>query len=131
MSRTLDRKLAIDVLNVAIAHRGAPVTLHSNQGTTCASGTYREIVNRHGIRQNMSRKSDWWDIAPLESFFHTLKTEWVMRCDYKTRDDPRVSVFDYMEAIYNRQRRHSTINYEAPLPFEAMNSPGKGSTLRG
>ena len=42
----------------------------------------------------------------MESFFHTLKTELVMHCDYKTRDDARVSLFDYMEVFYNRQRRH-------------------------
>jgi len=55
----------------------------------------------------------------MESFFHTLKTELVMHCDYQTRDDARVSLFDYMEVFYNRKRRHSTINYEAPLVFEA------------
>ena len=75
----------------------------------------------------------------MESFFHTLKTELVMHCDYKTRDDARVSLFDYMEVFYNRQRRHSSISYEAPLPFEAMKSPnyrvhgtwvGSNSTIR-
>ena len=67
----------------------------------------------------------------MESFFHTLKTELVMHCDYKTRDDARVSLFDYIEVFYNRQRRHLSIGYEAPLPFEAMKSPGKVSTVRG
>jgi putative transposase len=55
----------------------------------------------------------------MESFFHTLKTELVMHCDYRTRDQARASLFDYVELFYNRQRRHSTINYEAPLEFEA------------
>jgi putative transposase len=55
----------------------------------------------------------------MESFFHTLKTELVMHCDYRTRDPARASLFDYVEVFYNRQRRHSTINYEAPLEFEA------------
>ncbi len=122
MSRTLDTKLAMDALTM---------TLHSDQGSTYATGSYREIVNRYGIRQSMSRKGDCWDNAPMESFFHTLKTELVMHCDYKTRDDARVSLFDYMEVFYNRQRRHSSISYEAPLPFEAMKSPGKVSTVRG
>jgi transposase InsO family protein len=54
-----------------------------------------------------------------------------MHCDYKTRDDARASLFDYMEVFYNRQRRHSSIGYEAPLPFEAMKSHGKVSTVRG
>ena len=56
----------------------------------------------------------------MESFFHTLKTDLFMHSNYQTRDDARASLFDYMEVFYNRQRRHSSINYEAPLPFEAM-----------
>jgi putative transposase len=131
MSRTLDTKLAMDALNMAIGHRGPPVILHSDQGTTYATGSYREIISRYGIRQSMSRKGDCWDNAPMESFFHTLKTELVIHCDYKTRDDARASLFDYMEVFYNRQRRHSSIGYEAPLPFEAMKSPGKVSVVRG
>ena len=67
----------------------------------------------------------------MESFFHTLKTELVMHCDYKTRDHARATLFDYMEVFYNRQRRHSSIGYEAPLPFEATQSPNKVSTVRG
>jgi transposase InsO family protein len=99
--------------------------------TVSATGSYREILNRYGIRQRMSRKGDCWDNAPMESFFHTLKTELVMHCDYKTRDDERVSLFDYMEVFCNRQRRHSLIDHEAPLPLEAMKSPAKVSTIRG
>src|SRR4051794_38603949 len=118
-------------LHMAMAHRDPPITLHSDQGSTYATGSYREIVNRHGIRQSMSRKGDCWDNAPMERFFHTLKTELVMHCDYKTRDDARVSLFDYMEVFYNRQRRHSSIGYAAPLRFEATKSPGKVSIVRG
>jgi len=113
-----------------------PVTLHSDQGSTYATGSYREIINRYGIRQSMSRKGDCWDNAPMESVFHTLKTELVMHCDYQTRDDARVSLFDYMEVFYNRQRRHSSIGYEAPLQFEAIHRvvrcpPFVGKTKRG
>jgi len=67
----------------------------------------------------MSREGDCWDDVPMESFFHPMKTELVMRCDCKTRDGARASLFDYMEVFYNRQRRHSTIKYVAPLVFEA------------
>jgi putative transposase len=131
MSRSLGTQLAMDALNMAIAHRGPPVTLHSDQGSTYATGSYRAIINDYGIRQSMSRKGDCWDNAPMESFFHTLKTEWVMHCDYKTRDEARASLFDYIEVFYNRQRRHSSINYEAPLAFEARKSPDKVSIVRG
>jgi len=121
MSRRLDRALAIDALTMAIGRRGAaPAILHSDRGTLYTVADYRALLARHGIRQSMSRKADCWDNAPMESFFHTLKTELVHHCDYPTRDAARSSLFEYMEVFYNRQRRHSTINYEAPLAFEAM-----------
>ncbi len=59
----------------------------------------------------------------MESFFHTLKTELVMHYDYKTREQARGSIFDYVEVFYNRQRRHSSLLYEAPLAFEAQKAP--------
>jgi putative transposase len=120
MSKSLDAKLAVDALNMAINQRGSgPAILHSDQGSTYATGEYRMLLAKHAIRQSMSRKGDCWDNAPMESFFHTLKTELVMHCDYKTRDQARASLFEYMEVFYNRQRRHSTIRYDAPLAFEA------------
>jgi putative transposase len=120
MSRSLDCKLAKDALSMAIGRRGPPAVLHSDQGTTYSAAEYRELVGRYPIRQSMSRKGDCWDNAPMESFFHTLKTELVMHCDYKTRDQARASLFNYVEVFYNRQRRHSTLNYETPLAFETM-----------
>ena len=120
MSKSLDAKLAVDALNMAIRGRGTgPEILHSDQGSTYATGEYRLLLAKHAIRQSMSRKGDCWDNAPMESFFHTLKTELVMHCDYKTRDQARASLFEYIEVFYNRQRRHSTIRHEAPLAFEA------------
>lgn len=124
MSKTLNTQLATDALTMAIRRRGiSPAILHSDQGSTYATAEYRTLLSRHGIRQSMSRKGDCWDNAPMESFFHTLKTELVMHCDYKTRDQARASLFDYMELFYNRQRRHSTINYESPLAFERRINP--------
>jgi putative transposase len=120
MSKSLDSQLAQDALTMAIKRRGSgPAILHSDQGSTYATAAYRALLDRHAIRQSMSRKGDCWDNAPMESFFHTLKTELVMHCDYKTRDQARASLFEYMEVFYNRQRRHSTIRYAAPLAFEA------------
>jgi transposase InsO family protein len=118
MSHSLGGKLAADALDMAIARRGAPAIVHSDRGSTYATWVYRDIINKHGIRQSMSRKGDCYDNAPMESFFHSLKTELVMHCDFKTRDEARASLFDYLEVFYNRQRRHSTSNYEAPLVFE-------------
>ncbi len=123
MRPTLDAKLAMDALNVSliVAHR---LPLHFDQGATDATGSCREIVRRHSIRQRMSRKRDYWDDAPMKSSFHTPKTESVMHCDHKTRDDARVSLFECMDVPCNRQQRHSSIGCEAPQPFEAMESTG-------
>jgi putative transposase len=124
MSRTLDGQLASDALVMAISKRGAaPAILHSDQGSTYATASYRALLQRYSIRQSMSRKGNCWDNAPMESFFHTLKTELVMHCDYHTRTQARSSLFDYMEVFYNRERRHSSINYESPLAFENTKSP--------
>jgi putative transposase len=133
MSKTLDCRLAIDALNTAIRQRrSAPSILHSDQGSTYAAAEYRALLLQHSIRQSMSRKGNCWDNAPMESFFHTLKTELVMHCDYKTRDQARASLFEFMEVFYNRQRRHSTIGYSAPLPFESSTkTPLNLSTVRG
>jgi putative transposase len=133
MSGSLNSKLATDSLDMAIRRRGSgPAMLHSDQGSTYAAAEYRALLTRHGIRQSMSHKGDCWDNAPMESFFHTLKTELVMHCDYKTRDEARASLFEYMEVFYNRQRRHSTIHYAAPLAFEASTIAQLGvSTVRG
>jgi transposase InsO family protein len=133
MRERMDGKLAMDALGMALERRGvAPDILHSDQGSLYAMAQYRALLAEQGIRQSMSRKGDCWDNAPMESFFHTLKTELVMHCDYFTREQARSSLFEYMEVFYNRQRRHSSLNYASPLDFEALNRPLiKVSTVRG
>jgi transposase InsO family protein len=133
MSKTLDCQLAISALEMAIRRRGSsPTVLHSDQGSTYAAAEYCALLGRYAIRQSMSRKGNCWDNAPMESFFHTLKTELVMHCDYQSRDEARASLFEYMEVFYNRQRRHSTNGYEAPLAFEgSTNARFNSSTVRG
>jgi len=122
MANRLNRWLGMAALNMAIGRRGkAPAILHSDRDSLYGAAEYRALLDQHGICQSMSRKGDCWDNAPMESFFHTLKTELVAHCDYQSRGQARSSLFEYMEAFYNRQRRHSSINYETPLAFEAMN----------
>lgn len=124
MSKTLDSQLAMSALTMAVHQRRSTAKiLHSDQGSTYAAANYRRLMCQYGIQQSMSRKGDCWDNAPMESFFHTLKTELVMHCDYKTREEARASIFEYIEVFYNRQRRHSTVQYKAPLAFETMSNP--------
>ncbi len=133
MRERMDGQLVMDALGMAIDRRGeAPEILHSDQGSLYAMAQYRAALARQGIRQSMSRKGDCWDNAPMESFFHTLKTELVMHCDYQTREQARASLFEYMEVFYNRQRRHSALDYASPLDFETLHRPFvKASTVRG
>ena len=67
---------------------------------------------------SMSKRGDCWDNAAMESFFSSLKTERVARTVYRTRDEAKADVFDYIERFYNPKRRHSTIGYISPMQFE-------------
>jgi putative transposase len=113
-------ELVEDALKMAAAHRGdiRGVLLHSDQGVQYASTSYQQLLSDLGIICSMSRKGNCWDNAPMESFFHSLKTEWVGFEDYKTRSEARISLFDYIELFYNRKRRHSALKYRSPLAFE-------------
>ena len=72
----------------------------------------------HGVTCSMSRSGNCWDNAAMESFFSSLKTERTARKTYRTRDEARADVFDYIERFYNPTRRHSTLGYFSPIDFE-------------
>jgi putative transposase len=107
-------------LKMAVAQRKniQGVVLHSDQGVQYASTSYQRLLSDLGLVCSMSRKGNCWDNAPMESFFHSLKTEWVGFEDYKTRSEARAGLFDYIELFYNRKRRHSALKYRSPLAFE-------------
>ena len=79
-----------------------------------ASEPYRAVLERHGIVQSMSRRGNCLDDAPMESFFASLKTEHVHKVRFRTREEARAAVFEYIEIFYNRQRLHSAIGYRTP-----------------
>jgi transposase InsO family protein len=119
-------ELIEEALKMAVSQRKdiRGVLLHSDQGVQYASGPYQQLLSRFGIVCSMSRKGNCWDNAPMESFFHSLKTECVGFEDYRSRDEARVSLFDYIELFYNRKRRHSSLGYRSPAAFEyAMTAP--------
>ena len=72
----------------------------------------------HGVACSLSRSGNVWDNAVMESFFSSLKVERVARKVYRTRDQARADVFDYIERFYNPRRRHSTLGYMSPVDFE-------------
>jgi len=124
MSERNNAKLVIDALQMAITHRQieTSVIVHSDQGSTYASGDYQQLLRHHGLLPSMSRKGECHDNAVAESFFGTLKTEWVDDEDYRTREQAKQSLFEYIEVFYNRQRRHSYLGYVSPNEFEQNNA---------
>jgi len=122
MQSTMTAQLVMDALLMAIFRRGRPqaVLHHSDQGSQYTSEDFQRLLDSHGIICSMSRRGNCWDNAAMESFFSTLKTERLSRKRYRTRDDLRSDVFDYIERFYNPKRRHSTIGYISPVQFENL-----------
>src|SRR5665213_983487 len=91
---------------------------HSDQGSQYTSEQFQRLLTDHGVICSMSKRGDCWDNAAMESFFSSLKTERVARTVYRTRDEAKADVFDYIERFYNPKRRHSTVGYISPMQFE-------------
>jgi putative transposase len=83
-----------------------------------ASADYRKLMRSADFQALMSRKGDCYDNAPMECFFHTIKTELVHHRLYATRQQARRDIFAYIEGFYNRTRRHSAIGYISPIEME-------------
>lgn len=124
MQQSMTAELVMDALLMAIFRRGRPkaVMHHSDQGSQYTSEDFQKLLESHGIICSMSRRGNCWDNAAMESFFSTLKTERLSRKIYRTRDDLRADVFDYIERFYNPKRMHSTIGYLSPVQFENLRS---------
>ena len=124
MQSSMTAQLVTDALLMALWRRGKPRELlhHSDQGSQYTSEEFQRLLAEHSITCSMSRQGDVWDNSAMESFFSTMKTERVYRRQYRTRDEARADVFDYIERFYNPRRRHSSIGFVSPEMFE--NSAG-------
>jgi putative transposase len=87
------------------------------RGSQYTSEQFQRLMADNGVICSMSRSGNVWDNAAMESFFSSLKTERTARKMYRTRDEARADVFDYIERFYNPKRRHSTIGYLSPMEF--------------
>jgi len=118
------QELALEALRMAIAQRQPRpgLTHHSDRGAQYASAEYQNLLDQHGIRCSMSRPGNCLDNAVAESFFHTLKTEWIYHAHYKTRREARLAIFEYIEGFYNTERRHSSLDYQSPEDYERRQS---------
>ena len=122
MGKHLGHELAVNALKQAIWRRRPPkgVIFHSDQGVQYACQAFRKLLQQHKFIQSMSGKGNCYDNAVVESFFHTLKTELIYFENYRTREDAKNSIFEYIEVYYNRDRMHSMLNYYSPVQFEQM-----------
>lgn len=120
MSKRITRKLVIDSLYMAIWRRRPQPGLifHSDRGSQYCSNDFQKALKQHEMLSSMSRKGDCWDNSVAESFFGSLKTERVFSSSYKTREEARRNIVDYIEMFYNSKRRHSYLGYVSPREFE-------------
>ncbi len=120
MSRRINRHLVTRALSMALGQRRVQSDLihHSDRGVQYLSDDFQDLLKKHGITCSMSDKGSCYDNAVVESFFATLKRERIKRRKYRTRDEARADVFDYIECFYNRKRRHGTVGNISPVEFE-------------
>jgi len=119
MSERMTKELVIDALNSAYLRAGRPsnVILHSDRGSQYCSYDYQNLIKKYGFTCSMSRKGNCWDNAPMESFWGKLKCEWLYGTHFRTREEARAAVFEYVEVFYNRQRIHASNGYVTPEDY--------------
>jgi putative transposase len=122
ISNRMSKKLVMDALRMAIwRRRPAPgLMFHSDRGSQYCSNDFQKMLKVHGMISSMSRKGNCWDNSVAESFFGSLKTERVFFTSYKTREEAKRDIIDYIEMFYNSNRRHSYLGYVSPKEFEKL-----------
>lgn len=120
MSSRMKAQLVCDALKMAIWQRRPKAGLihHSDRGSQYASKAFRKLLEVHGIKGSMSRKGDCWDNSVVESFFGSLKQEWVQWENYQTRYEAQQDILKYISVFYNPYRLHSTLGYVSPNEYE-------------
>lgn len=116
--------LITQALNMALGQRHIEpgLIVHSDRGVQYRATRYQSLIRRHGAIPSMSRQGNCWDNAAMESFFSRLKVELVYAETFKSVEEARSSLFEYIEIFYNRIRRHSTLGYLSPVDFENFNT---------
>jgi putative transposase len=124
MAAHMRSELVVDALGMALARRRPEPGLihHSDQGSQYVSLGFGQTARDAGIAISMGSRGDAYDNAVAESFFATLKKELVHRNSWPTRRELGSAVFEYIEAFYNRERRHSTLGMLCPIDYETLNA---------
>lgn len=116
-------ELILNALEMALGRQeveDGQLIAHSDRGSQYASEEFDKRLRLAGIIASMSRKGNCWDNAHVESFFHSLKTELVYRRNFKTREEAKQAIFEWIETWYNRERRHSALEYMSPIEYEKL-----------
>jgi transposase InsO family protein len=131
MSERMGRHLVVGALRMAIDARqpDGPLVHHSDRGAQYTSDDFRKELARNGIECSMSAAANCYDNAVVESFFGVLKRERVNRVRYRTKEEARADLFEYIEVFYNRKRRHGYLGNVSPADFEER-SDGSFETVR-
>ena len=114
-----DAQLAEQAWRMAVSNRRPPPPLlhHTDRGSCYTSQAYRALLEQAGCQISMSRTGNCYDNAAMESFFATLKGECAVS-QFATRAEARLTIFEFIEVWYNRQRLHSSLGYRSPVEFE-------------
>lgn len=120
MDDTMKVSLVNDALNMAMLHRKPPTGLlwHTDRGSQYASYSHKDLLQKHNIVQSMSRKGNCWDNSVAESFFKSLKQEFVYNTYFYTKKQAKKEMFEYIEFYYNRVRSYSYLGNLSPVKFE-------------
>jgi putative transposase len=120
MADRMESSLVSEALEMAYRRRLPDTGLlhHSDRGSQYASQDYQDMLCHYGMEISMSRKGDCWDNAVVESFFATLKRELIYRRKFRTLEEARRAIFEYIEVFYNRERLHSSLGYMSPADYE-------------
>ena len=124
MSDNMQTELVLDALDMSLKRQGIieteSLTAHSDRGSQYAAEAYRDELKARNIQASMSRRGNCYDNAFVESFFRTLKVELVYRTRFKTRQEAKAAIFEFIEVWYNRQRTHSSLDYMTPVEYESQ-----------
>ena len=125
--------LIMEAFDMAVSGRDLDerLLLHSDRGVQYRGHEYQQALRTNGITCSMSRTGNCWDNAVMESFFSRLKVELIYAENFKTVDDTRAGLFEYIELFYNRKRRHSAIGNISPHEYELRHKQLNMSTFRG
>ncbi len=119
LSERMTRELVISALDKAIFQHSPEkgLIIHSDRGSQYCSYAYVKRANQYGLRMSMSRKGNCYDNAPMESFWGLLKNELIHHRKYRTRNDARREITEYIEIFYNCQRSQAKLGYVSPVEY--------------